>query len=187
MMHKTIKLICTMFFGAIVSLSCQNQVPPQEPVIEEESGVLSISPSMDEDIATVEKYLAALLTSDSATLRQITTSSFYSSLAKDPEDSSDIEAIIKDWAGFQESRSNQRNEQVAASSLKVREGEQYTGTWVQYWGTYSATINETGVEITVPYFSNSLLIDGKIQRTYAYYDRLAIWQAQGYEITKIED
>ncbi len=115
-------------------------------------------------------------------LNDLTTDDFLSIYVTSPLDTVSKEDFIKDWVSFQTSRSNQQNERLAASSLKVNEGD-YIGDWVQYWGNYSAVLVEGDPEVLVPYFLNLQLTNGKIARMFSYYDRVPIWQAIGYEIT----
>lgn len=187
-MKKSIRSLSICVLASFILVACQNQGATDEaPVDPAEEPALAISPTMEADVAVVQRYFDALLVADSLTMREVTTDGFITYLAKNPMDSSDIDAVVANWKAIAELRSNQKVERVAVSALKVREGERYAGTWVQYWGNYSATMNDSGVEIVVPFFINNLLVNGKIHRAYSYYDRLAIMQAQGYELTKKEE
>jgi len=182
-MKNIFKLNFAIFMIAIIFQGCQPETSETSETSDapDEVNPVDISPNSETDIAVVQSYIDALLTADSVTLRSVTTSNFQALLVKNPIDSSGIDEVISLWASNLKTRSKQANETVAASSLRVNEGP-YQGDWVQYWGNYSATINETGVEIIVPYFVNSRMKNGKMDRSFSYYDRLAIFEALGYKL-----
>lgn len=162
--------------------SCQQPCPEVE---EAEPGLLEISPNMDRDVETVTAYMNALLSADSAAIRGYVADDFISYYMTSPMDSTDADGHIASWKGIGEQRSDQKNEIIAASSLRVNDG-QFKGDWVQIWGTYSATMNDSGTAIEVPYFVNLNIVDGKISREYGYYDRLGINMKLGYQLTMPE-
>jgi len=50
-------------------------------------------------------------------------------------------------------------------------------TWVYFWGTWIATLTETGVELVVPVHIASLMVNGKIAAEYGFYDTYDIQKA----------
>ena len=174
-----------LFCMAILFLVVQSCQAPCPEVEEAEPGLLEISSTIDQDIEMVTAYMNALVSSDSAAIRSYLTDDFMSYYMTSPTDSSNANEHIAAWKSFGEQRSNQANEIVAASSLKVNSGR-FEGNWVQVWGTYSATWNDSGTAIEIPYHVNLNIVDGKISREYGYYDRLAINVQLGYELTRSE-
>jgi len=182
-MKNVFKLNFAIFMIAIIFQGCQPETSDTSDTSDapDEVNPVDISPNSEADIAVVQSYIDALLKADSVTLRSVTTSDFQASLVKNPIDSSGIDEVISSWAANLKTRSNQTNETVAVMSVRVNEGP-YQGDWVQYWGNYSASMNETGVDIIVPYFINTRMKNGKMDRSFSYYDRLAIFEAQGYKL-----
>ena len=133
-------------------------------------------------IAAVQSLVDAMLAGDSTAITELTTEDFISIYVTNPMDTVNKENFIKDWVSFQTLRSDQQNERLAVSCLKVNEGN-YIGDWVQYWGNYSANLVDMDTSLFIPYFINLKLSDGKISKMYSYYDRVPIWQAVGYQIT----
>lgn len=145
-------------------------------------GPVVYNPNSATYIASVQEFVDAMLYGDSAALADLTSDDFLSVYMTSQLDTVSKDDFIQDWVSFQTTRTNQQNERLAASALKVNEGD-YVGDWVQYWGNYSANMVEADTSILIPYFLNLKLTDGKISRLYSYYDRVPLWQAVGYQIT----
>lgn len=170
-------LLSTLLLTLLVT-SCQQPAPE---VVEAEPAVLEISPNMERDIATVRAYLDALLAADTVAMRNALTEDFLGYFVTSPFDTTTVDENIKNWVENNNTRSNQQNTIVASSSLRVNEGD-FVGDWVQIWGRYTAVENSVDIEIVVPYFVNIKMQNGKIDRSFTYYDRLAVYQQLGYEL-----
>ncbi len=157
------------------------QIQPEAMEEDAPKGPVEYNPNAGTYIASVQALVDAMLAGDSVALSELTSDDFISIFVTNPMDTASKAEFINDWVSFQTLRSNQQNERLAASALKVNEGD-YIGDWVQMWGNYSATLVEQDTSVLIPYFVNLKLTDGKISRMYGYYDRVPIWQAVGYEM-----
>ena len=70
-----------------------------------------------------------------------------------------------------------------------KEGQEYEmvtddqgRTWVNFWGTWTGTLSETGKKVTIPIHITSQFINGKIVREYGYWDATEV----AMELQKIE-
>lgn len=50
-------------------------------------------------------------------------------------------------------------------------------TWIYFWGTWKATISETGTELVIPVHIASLMANGKIAAEYGFYNTYEIQEA----------
>lgn len=182
MKNTVLSMLVTAIMGGIL-ISCQ--APPKE--VAEDTGNLMISPNSEADIATVEAFFDALVAGDEAAIRAAINEDFVSYYQMSPLDTTTASELVQSWTvDIPAARSNQSVETVVANSLRVKAGD-FEGDWVLFWGTYKANMNDSGAEIVVPYHTTNLMVNGKISVQYIYYDRLAIMQAQGYELTMSDD
>jgi hypothetical protein len=161
--------------------ACQ---PPQEEVTQaesEETPLLEISPQSEAYATALETYMKALLVADSAQLATVLTPDFMNVRMSVTPDTSDMSKILEGWRAYLDERSDQSIETVAISALQVNDGE-FKGDWVQYWGTYSCTVNSTGTQMDLPFFSNNLMENGKMKISYVYFDRLDWVMKDGYTL-----
>ncbi|MEP1033070.1 hypothetical protein [Ekhidna sp.] len=177
---KNLAILSILLSVFVMIQGCQNTSEGADDDAAE--GPVIYNPNSTSYIESVQQLVDAMLYGDSTALIDLTTDDFLSIYVTNPMDTASREDFIKDWISFQTSRSNQQNDRLAASSLKVNEGD-YIGDWVQYWGNYSATLVDADTSLVIPYFLNLQLTNGKISRMYSYYDRVPIWQAVGYQIT----
>ena len=130
-------------------------------------------------MAVVESYLNALIKADEAAIRASVAPGFYANNTFTPPDSSDVEGVIANWIGNDSTRTDQKMEKVFAECVTVAEGNEYAGDWVHFWGTYSATDKATGKPYKVPFFYDARVEDGKITKSYTYFDRLSVFNQLG--------
>ena len=160
---------------AAFALFACNAPAPCPPVEERFTHpVLSISPDNDANVAAVEAYLNALVKTDTAAIRAALAPGFFANNTFTPADSSDVAAVTANWVKNGAERSDQKVHKYFAQCVRIAEGNEYAGDWVQYWGKYSATDKATGKPYVVPFFMDSRLKDGKLVKSYTYFDRLSV-------------
>lgn len=116
---------------------------------------------------------------DAAAIRAACAPGFYANNTFTPPDSSDVEGIIKIWAKNDSTRSDQKLRKVFAECVSVAAGDEYAGDRVHYWGDHTATDKATGKAFRVPFFYDARVEDGKITKSYTYYDRLSVFHQLG--------
>lgn len=174
--------IRTRAFGvAFTTLLLGACIPPPCPPAEEhfQHPVLSIPAEADANIALVEDYLNALIVVDADVIRGSVAPEFYANNTWLPEDSSDVEGVITHWMSNDSTRSDQKISKVFAQSIEIADGNEYPGQWVQYWGTYSATDKATSKPYKVKFIMDANLKDGKLVKTYLWFDRLSAFHQLG--------
>ena len=131
-----------------------------------------------------QSKLAALIgdvpsTDPVAAIRAAVGPGFYSNNTWLPADSTDVEGVITRWQRNDSTRADQTVKKHFAQSIRVAEGNDYPGDWVQYWGDYSATDKESGKPFTVKFLADAQVKDGKLVKIYTHYDRLSIFRQLG--------
>lgn len=174
-----LKVYSLALTAGILLVACQEPCPEPEEVWQHD--VVSISPDIDTNIAIVDGYFQALVNADEAGIRAALAPGFYGHNSFVPADSSSVDEVVANWLGNDTTRSDQKIEMLVASCTQVAEGNRFAGDWVHYWGTYSATDNETGKPYVVPFFHNSRVEGGKMTASYLYFDRLAIFHQLGVD------
>mgnify|MGYP001342084808 CR=1 FL=1 len=165
---------------SLLFAACTTPPAPCPPVEEHfVHSLSSIPPEADANIAVVEGYLTALTKADADAIRAAAAPNFYANNTFTPADSSDVEGVIADWLRNDSTRSDQRIERVFAECVRVADGNEYAGDWVHYWGTYSATDKATDKPYQVPFFYDARVQDGKITKSYTYFDRLSVFHQLG--------
>ena len=92
-----------------------------------------------------------------------------------------MEEVIANWQKNDSTRSDQKLKTIFAECVTVAEGDEYAGDWVHYWAEYSATDNATGKPYTVPFFYDARVEDGKLTKSYTYFDRLSVFHQLGID------
>jgi ketosteroid isomerase-like protein len=136
------------------------------------------NPTATEDIKVVTDYIEALMTNKMDVAANLVADE-YAGMGPSNGDTETKAELIASWTESNKVRTNQKNDYVR-NSFRVDSGD-LAGDWVSVWGTYSFTQN--GVDIVLPYQYTAEVKDGKIQRSAIYYDKLAINEAMGYELT----
>jgi len=95
-----------------------------------------------------------------------------------PEDTSDVEKTIAEWIRIDSTRTDQQLTTDAIEAIRHTSGK-WEGDGVHFWGTYSATHKATGKSFKVPFFFDTQLKDGKLLRSYMYYDMLSVYNQLG--------
>jgi ketosteroid isomerase-like protein len=139
----------------------------------------SIPESADANIAVVENHLNALITANADGIRSTTAPGFYANNTFTPADSSDTDGVIAHWMKNDSARTDQKIEKVFAECVSVAAGDEYAGDWVHFWGTYSAINKAAAKPYKVPFFLDCRVEDGKITKSYLYYDRLSVYHQLG--------
>jgi len=166
--------------AAILLFSACTAPPPSTAAVERfQHPVLSIPAEADANIALVEGYLNALIKADAEAIRAAVAPEFYANNTFVPADSSDVEAVIANWMRIDSTRSDQKIVKDFAQSIQIAEGNDYPGQWVQYWGKYSATDNATGKPFTARFIYDVNVRDGKMVKTYLWFDRLSTFHQLG--------
>ncbi len=155
--------------------------PPPCPPVEEhfQHPVLSIPQEADANIALVEGYLNAMISANADGIRGAVAPDFYANNTWFPEDSSDVEGVIKNWMKNDSTRTDQKISKVYAQCIQVADGNEYPGQWVQYWGRYSAKDNETGKPFETKFILDANVKDGKLVKSYLWFDRLSAFHQTG--------
>lgn len=167
-----------------VLIGCQAPTPEATTTDSSDSNV-SVSATAEDYKATFDKYITAVLSSDSAAASAAVTADFMAHNMFADVDTSNISQVLATWAANGAARTNQKLETTAFTALSVTEGD-YAGDWLQFWGNYSANDNASGADFALPVYINSRMVDGKIAQMFIYYDRLGFLLKTGYTLTPPE-
>jgi ketosteroid isomerase-like protein len=177
MIHQRTALITAL---ATVLVGACTTPPPCPPAVEHyQHPVFSIPAETDANIALAESYLMAVISADADAIRASVAPGFYSNNTFVPADSSDVEEVIANWMRIDSTRTDQKIIKDYAQSIEVAEGNDYHGQWVQYWGKYSATDNATGKPFQVKFIFDCNVKDGKLVKSYMWFDRLSSFHQLG--------
>jgi ketosteroid isomerase-like protein len=157
-------------------LACSQPCPPAAEHFTHP--VLSVPPEADANMALVEGFLNACLKADTAAMRAAMAPDYHELLQTVPEDTSDVQEAIATWLAIDSTRTDQKLTTDAIEAIRHASGK-WEGDWVHFWGSYSATQKSTGKSFKVPFFFDSQLKDGKLQRSYMYYDLLSVYNQLG--------
>lgn len=161
---------------AALFVSCSAPCPPAE--VHFAHPVLSVPPEADANRAVVEAFLNACIMADTVAMRAAMAPGYHELLQTVPEDTSDADKTISDWVRIDSSRTDQKLTVDAIEAIRYASGK-WEGDWVHVWGTYSALHKATGKTFKLPFFFDSQLKDGKLLRSYMYYDELSVYKQLG--------
>lgn len=165
-----------------VSLAACTTPSPCPPAEEHfKHPVFSIPAEADANIALAENFINALLRADVEAIRAAVAPGYYGNNTFIPSDSSDVEGMIATWMHNDSTRTDQKMTKDLARSIEIAEGNEYPGQWVQYWGTYSATDNGTGKPYEVKFIFDANVKDGKLVKSYLWFDRLSSFHQMGVD------
>lgn len=162
--------------AATLLVACSGPCPPTPDHFAH--AVLSVPPETDANIALVEGFLNACIKADEAGMRAAMAPGYHELLQTVPEDTSDVEKIIADWIAIDSTRADQQLTIDAAEGIRYSSGK-WEGDWVHLWGTYQATHKASSKTFKVPFFFDTQLKDGKLLRSYMYYDMLSVYNQLG--------
>lgn len=145
--------------------------------------VLSVPPEADANMALVEGFLNACIKTDTVAMRAAMDPGYHELLQIVPEDTTDADGTIADWVAIDSARADQRLVVDAIEAIRYASGK-WEGDWVHVWGTYTAMHKATGKPFTAPFFFDTQLKDGKLLRSYMYFDMLSIYQQLGIDPPK---
>ncbi len=167
----------SLVLSALVLLTACSQ--PCPPVPEHFTHpLLSVPPEADANMAVVQGFLDACIKADTVAMRAAMAPGYHELLQIVPEDTTDANGTIADWVRIDSTRTGQQLTTNAVEAICYASGI-WEGDWVHYWGTYKATIKSTGKSFTLPFFFDTQLKDGKMLRSYTYYDRLSVYRQLG--------
>ncbi|WP_147231260.1 nuclear transport factor 2 family protein [Psychroserpens burtonensis] len=136
------------------------------------------NPTSEDDLKVVADYLDALMSNKMTEAASLLADNYTGAGPGYQETETKLEHLAN-WKESHLARTNQKNSYVS-QTFRVLEGD-LTGDWVSVWGTYTYTVND--VTINLPYQYTAMIDNGKIARSAIYYDKLAISEAMGYELT----
>jgi len=167
---KTLKTTAIVLFLAIGQITFAQEKSYKETVTE--------NPTAEEDLKVISDYINAL-TNNKMTVVSGLLADDYVGTGPSNEDTETKAEQIAGWKEAHKVRTDQKNDFVV-NTFRVLDGD-LKGDWVSVWGTY--IFNQEGVAMTLPYQFTALVENGKISRSIIYYDRLAIREAMGFELT----
>jgi len=172
---KTKKIMLSAATAALL-VACTQPCPPAAEHFTHP--VLSVPPEADANMALVEGYLRACIKADTAAMRAALAPGYHELMQTVPEDTTDADQTIADWVRIDSARTDQQLTSDAIEAIRYASGK-WEGDWVHFWGIYSAVHKRTGKAFKVPFFFDTQLKDGKMQRSYVYYDELSVYKQLG--------
>ncbi len=170
---KTVRTLKTL---AIVLCLCLGQITFAQETSYKET--VTENPTAEEDLKVVADYLDALISNKMDKASNFIADTFVGTGPSYQETQTKAE-LIASWIESHKVRTNQKNDYVR-QTFRVIDGD-LKGDWISIWGTYTYT--EKGVTVNLPYQFTAMVDNGKISRSGIYYDRLAISEAMGFELT----
>lgn len=170
----------------ILLFSVSFYAPAQE---NNKSGVTIDHPNANETIGIVNDYINLSVSGEIDKAVGLLAEDFMG-YGPGISDSLDVSGEAKFWKDNYTMQSD-RSVELIVLPVNITQTESpfgdLSGDWVQVWAVYSFTQNE--LELTLPFQLAAKIVDGEIASTRIYYDRLALMQKLGYEITppSIED
>jgi len=131
----------------------------------------------DKDLKTVSNFINALVAGDFTTAKSLMADNYKAS-GPSPKDSATRDQEITNWTEGNKTQTDRKTSFVS-ETFRVLQGDQKVD-WVSVWGDYSFTQNGTTVKF--PYQYTAHLTDGKIDRSFVYYDRQYISETLGYKL-----
>jgi ketosteroid isomerase-like protein len=175
---KKIHTACLLSILLLLVFSFATQAqskPAKQPGYKEFVGE---NPNAEKDLKTVGDYINALVAGDFATAKSLMADN-YKAAGPSPKDSANRDQEITNWTEGNKTQLDRKTSFVS-ETFRVLQGDQ-KGDWVSVWGDYSFTQNGTTVKF--PYQYTAHLTNGKIDRSFVYYDRQYISETLGYKLT----
>lgn len=169
-LKTTMLLAFIMLLVPIITNAQEKELKYDDIVVE--------NPEAEADIKIVTDYVNALVNNKMAKAEMLLAEK-YMGYGPAVNDSITKAGTIKEWIENHSTRTNQKIGFVS-QTFRVLQGN-LKGDWVSQWGSYSYT--ENGKDIKIPYQLTALVSNGKIERSTIYFDKLAIVQKLGYELT----
>lgn len=164
---KTLKTL------ALAAILCLGQFTFAQEVLE--------NPNAETDRKVVADHIQALMANKMDVAANLVADDFMGIGPANGETQGKAE-LITSWTEYNKVRTNQKND-FATHTWRVKGGD-LEGDWVSVWGTYYFT--QDGIDIVLPYQYTAEIKKGKIHRSIIYYDRLAVNEMMGYELTQKE-
>jgi ketosteroid isomerase-like protein len=173
---KKMNTYLTSCFAALIltvcALSAQAQTAPSY------KDLVVDNPTAEKDMKTVGDYVNALTAGDLKKAKSMLDKT-YMSYGPTATDSSTVEQEMKSWEQNYKTQSD-RKVGFITQTFKVTTGPQ-KGSWVSLWGNYTFTTD--GKTITFPFQLTASVSNGKITKSFIYFERLSILQQLGYTLT----
>jgi hypothetical protein len=174
------KIIQTsMFLAALLFAVSVTRAQAQATPVHYKDAVVD-NPTDDADIKTVTDLTNSLVSGDLTKAKSLMADS-YKGYGPSATDSVNFDQEITGWQANYKTQTDRKVGFIPVT-FQVLSGN-LQGNWVAIWGTY--TFTENGKTISFPFHSASHVTNGKVDRNYIYYDRLAILQGLGYTVTPL--
>jgi ketosteroid isomerase-like protein len=140
--------------------------------------VISLSRSADQNVATLNAYLDALVSGHMAQAGTYLASDYreYSPGHEEPYTS---EQALASWEANSQQRTSQSISDRRTVAFQEKSGPQ-AGDWVMGWGVYHWKDKVGGVDVAMPYQVTARVDNGKLTETHYFYDRAAARDKLGY-------
>jgi len=135
------------------------------------------NPNAEKDLKTVGDFINALVAGDFTTAKSLMADN-YKAMGPSPKDSATRDQEIMNWTEGNKTQLDRKTSFVS-QTFRVLQGDQ-KGDWVSVWGDYSFT--QDGKTVKFPYQYTAHLTNGKIDRSFVYYDRQYISETLGYKL-----
>lgn len=173
---RTTNLLITAAAASALLFACSQPCPPVPEHFTHPQ--YSIPPEIDANIALVHGYLEACIKADAGGMRAATDPSYIEHEMLTPVDSMGIDSVIAGNLAIDSLRSGQMLSDISADGVRYATGE-WAGDWVNFFADYSATDKKTGKSFRIPIFFNAQVKNGKLVRSYLYFDRLSVYRQIG--------
>jgi hypothetical protein len=173
---KKINTCLTGCFAALILAVCALSVKAQDAPSYKD--LVVDNPTAEADMKTVSDYTNALVSGDLKKAKSLLAKT-YMSYGPSSTDSSDVNQEMANWEENY-TRHSDRKVAFVTQTFKVVSGPQ-KGSWVSLWGTYTFTVNAK--ILTLPIQITSSVSNGKMLKSFVYFDNLAIYQQLGYTLT----
>lgn len=160
------------FIVTVSALSIQAQNAPSY------KDLVVDNPTAEADMKTVGDYVNSLVAGDLKKAKSLLAKTFMS-YGPSSTDSSTVSQEMADW---EQNYKVQLDRKVAfvTQTFKVLSGAQ-KGSWVSLWGNYTFKMGDK--DLTLPFQNTLSVANGKITKSFIYYDNFAIYQQLGYTLT----
>jgi len=162
--------------GTSLLFACSHPCPPAPEQFTHPQ--YSIPPEIDANIALVQGYLEACLKADAGGMRAATDPAYIEHEMCWPVDSAGIDSVIADYGRADSARTGQQLLDISADGVRYATGK-WAGDWVNFFADYAATDKKTGKAFRIPFFFNAQVRNGKLVRSYLYFDRLSYFNQLG--------
>lgn len=140
--------------------------------------VISLSKLADQNVATLNAYLDALLSNNMAQAGSYLASD-YQEYGPSHDEPFNREQALASWEASSSQRTAQNTTDRRTVSFREKGGPQ-EGDWVMGWGVYHWKDKANGTDLAMPYHVTAKVDNGKLSEAHYYYDRAAIRDKMGY-------